>query len=538
MLYLTVAELHNSEIGGILALRQGFGFTLAVTAMYAISNLQGVAYGEKKPPSELALIRRVGDKMSIKIGGLSALALLVLGFIPSTGRASDERLVRDFFITYTLGAIPALGVIVRQENILSAGQTWVLAGLNILSLMIMGSLSFALTKGLGGVGLGLGFSVSTCLSLLCFEGFLSVNKKHQNAFFNRRSDSPNRRPFSQGRSDSEFVVKITKELWEKGLHSGLLYFGTMIGFWSTLLVPFMKNAKTNNVVNGALNQFFFFLIVIAMQIVQVLNANFIAKPFGQMKSVKLLTPEGFSLDEAKNRLKHQISVVLLISLLWPALLIGLLPLFKAPAMKFLTRNTPDHYALVLAATNEALPFVASSGIVMNLTTLFFTIKRTLNGVSRWDSALQISAGILSALAITGLIFGLNLESMRTFWAILLGVNYLIPLIGAGMLTYRHVEGMTADDFGSSDQILMLTVSSTPSPDTQRLVSTPGRQEQGLLNTASASGGPRPSPDLITLDVNNPDERGSPPACFGELNRRLVFEIQPDLPLNVLTTDPT
>jgi hypothetical protein len=517
MLYLPVAELKNSEIGGILALRQGFGFTMAVTAMYAISNLQGVAYGEKKPPSELALIRRAGDKMAIKIGGLSALALVMLGFIPSTGSGRDERIVRDFFITYALGSIPALWVIVRQENVLSAGQTWILAGLNVASLITMASLSFALTKGLGGIGLGLGFSVSTCFSLLGFEWFLSTNKKHQNAFFNRRTASPETRASTGRTLNSASVETITRDLWKKGIHSGLLYFGTMIGFWSTLLVPFMKNTKTNNIVNGALNQFFFFLIVIGMQIVQVLNANFIAKPFGRLKALKLDTPEGFSLHEAKQRLKYQTCVVLLISLLWPVLLIALVPLFKAPAMEFLTRNAPDRYPSVLEATDEALPFVASSGILMNLTTLLFTIKRTLNGVSRWDSVLQIMAGMVSSLAIAGLIFGLNLESMRTFWAILLGVNYLIPLLGAGILTYRHLEGMGMNDFGSLDERPMLAVSPTPSP--QR----PHGSQSPDQNRTHA---PEASPDLIAVGLEDVPERpfaSSLPVFTGEkLGQKLVF----------------
>ena len=434
-LYLPVL-LNAPEVGGMIALRQNLGFVPAVLAIYAVSNLQSVAYGRGESAYNLAAIRRAGDVLSIKIGAVTSIALLALAFIPLGETGNNFSVIRDFFLSYFPGAIPALWVVVRQENLLAASQAWSLVGLNFLNLAIMMGTSFGLTKAIGGVGLGLGFVIPTLTSLGFFELFLAKNSLHENSVFSRFEFS-----------NSPTYLQASRELNAKAWHSALIYMGGTIGFWSTFLVPFMKNPDAQNIANGALNQFFYFNMVIGTQIGQILTAKFVGYSFGILKNRKKFQPELFDLRKAKKGLACDLILILGVSLLWPASLSAMLPLFKTPALHFLTSGHEAHwYPLVADSVDAALPYVALSAASVNLTTMLFTAKRTLDGASKSDSLWQIAAGLLTFSMVALSIFALNAENLGDIWDWICPLNYIFPLLLSCFLTGRHLYQMTENSF--------------------------------------------------------------------------------------------
>jgi hypothetical protein len=439
-LVLTVM-LGAPEVGGIMSLLQGLTFVPFVAAIYSLSNIQSEQFGRGEARLDLAATRFAADKLSIGLGVVSSVALISAAFIPQKLTEAQHSLLKEFLWTYAPGTIPSLWVIVRQENLISAGQAWSLVGLNLLSLILMGAISYGLTSALGGWGLGLGFTIPAFASLCLFEAFLHFNSRHENGFFKF-----NWRDFK----NNQKVSLALSELKTKGAHSALTFTMSYIGICSTLWVQRYKNPDPANIANGAANQLFFLIVIAGAQIAQSLCSIFIGNVKGALIDEKSKVLGNFSFVRAKTLLSHNLAIICMASLTWPLGLAVFLPLYKEPALHFLAGGSSvDLYPQVLDSFDSALPYLLVSASLDTLRTMLFAAKRTMmreEELSMFDSIFQGAMGLLTFGIVSAIVLKTDPDDLGDIWMPMFLTNYLIPFLVAGYTTIKHFLALTEETF--------------------------------------------------------------------------------------------
>jgi hypothetical protein len=444
-------KLGAPEVGGIMLLVQGLFFVPSVVTLYGFSSHLSVLVGEGASLFQLAASRRAADIFSVKLAVMSSVGLLGYGCFPMNVLGEyQEDLLRKFLFTYAIGTLPTLWVIVRQENLISVKQAWPLVGLNLLNLGIMGGLSYALVDSpLKGWGLGLGFSFSSVIALGILEAFLALNSKHKNSLAQFRGNA-----FANSRD----VASALKELKAKGLHSAIIFMASYFGLCSTLLIQLYKNADSQNIANGALNQFFYLMLVPLGQIAQSLNAIFIGHERGKIMDEKKNSPVDFNLSHVKRKLSLNLLVINLAALLWPVLLTASLPFFKVPALKFLTRGEdPTLYQAARSSFDGALPFVIASGILDNARNMLLTAKRTIldHELPKVDGVIQSITGVLTFFVCLGIVLESEPTDLKALWIPLFFINYLVPFLFALGTTAEFLYSLDGRLFDSKDIVELL-----------------------------------------------------------------------------------
>jgi hypothetical protein len=427
------------EVGAEMALVQGIAFVPSVSGLYALSNILSVRRGEGYSTADLAAVRRAGDIFSLRLAGFSAFTLLFYGYLPLSRSASQEALIRKFLFTYFPGTLPALWVIVRQEDLTAHGQLWSLAALNFMSLFLMAGVSYGLLEVMEGWSLGASLTLSSVLSLVLFECFLHKSSQHRNSFFSRMDFS-----------DSIVLRDSFRELAAKAKHSALVFIGSYLAMLSTILVQFFKNPEPHNIANGMLNQAFYLVIVPGVSIAQTLVANSIGNTFGELSKLADVDRQhgrAFNVASAKNRLYQNLMISTLVSFAWPALLAVIIYLLKDRTLKFLTSGTSE---AVFKKANQSFEdalmlglFAGTANIAQNM---FLAAKRTINRESKFDSSFQFIAGTLTFAVVAGVIFGTNPTGLVDIWLPIFFINYMAPCLAALITTLKAFKSLNDLDF--------------------------------------------------------------------------------------------